>query len=486
MFIFNQLRELGDAICRAVVCFLCLGPVLALVGIGFLAATSNDSRGSQVSSFNAAASSWSNGGASAFAAVPFALVGPAGTAGATLTLVLESTKDAYGTDSASLSPPNMTSRWAASTLSGRPFSSTPYIYGQSVTASVTLKPSGTYATSPLNVQLFKTATKSIECKSGESASTCSGRCSSSGGSWASNTCTKYFRLTSICVVVDPTTRQLDSAGGAGCNVIPSSSSDSGYNVASFAGGSAGTQSSLGMYAFSSSSSQFSPSDFSGVLVTVRASSDPYVNLLRATSGTLSLDLSTESKGTIGGALLAVGIVITTITCLTIYYLIRCVKRRNQPQVGAAAMVYDGQPAYQVAYGGVQKPQPEIIVLQQQQQQQQQQGGQMGYAGAPMMQGGAPVQMMQMQGQGQQPMMYGGQVGYTGVPQQGAFVYAQPQGGYPMQQAGYAVQPQAMQYAQQPQPTPMYAPAQPQMMYAAQQPAPGYAQAPPQQQLYQHA
>jgi hypothetical protein len=242
-----------------------------------------------------------------------------------------------------------------------------------------------------------------------------------------------------------------------------------------------------MYAFTSSSSPFSTSDFSGVQVTVRASSDPYVNLLRATSGTLSLDLSTESKGTIGGALLAVGIVITTITCMTIYYLIRCVKRRNQPQVGAAAMVYDGQPAYQVAYGGVQKPQPEIVVMQ---QQQQQLGGQMGYAGAPMMQGGAPVQVMQMQGQ--QPMMYGGQVGYTGVPQQGAFVYAQPQGGYPapMQQAGYAVQPQAMQYAQQQQqfavqqqPTPMYAPAQPQMMYAAQQPAPGYAQAPPQQQHY---
>lgn len=310
MFIFSELRELGDGICRAVICFLCLGPVLALVGVGFLAATSVDTRSAQVSSFNAAASAWSNGGASAFAALPISLVGPAGGAGATLALALNSALDNYGADSGSLSLPNMTARWAASAFSGHPFPSTSF--SSSATAPTTLQPGG----SPLTVQLFKTATKSISCSSSDSTSTCSGRCNGYWTSTMPTTCTKYFKLSSICVVVDPATRTIDTAGGAGCAVL----ADTDFNTAAFAGGSAGTKSSLGMFGFSSSNSAFvGASDFSGVQVTVRASSDPFVTLLRASGGKLTLDLSTETKGTIGGALLAVGIVITAITCVSVPY-----------------------------------------------------------------------------------------------------------------------------------------------------------------------
>ena len=286
MFIFSQLRELGDAICRAVTCFLCLGPVLALVGIGFLAATSVDSRSAEVSTFNAASSSWSNGGAAAFAAVPFSLVGPAGT----LALTLVSTLDAFGPDSASLSLPNMTSRWAATTWSGHPFS---YVSpGSVVTVPATLAPGGSFATSSLSVPLFRTATMSISCKSSESSTTCSGRCN--GGYWNSNSptiCTKFFKLSSVCVVVNPSTRQVDSAGGAGCEKL--TSGDAGYNPATFAGGTAGSQATLGMYNFISSSSAFPGNDFSGVQVTVRASTDPYVMLLRSTGGSLAREKLTN-------------------------------------------------------------------------------------------------------------------------------------------------------------------------------------------------
>ena len=77
--------------------------------------------------------------------------------------------------------------------------------------------------------------------------------------------------------------------------------------------------------------------------------------------------------------------------MTIYYLIRCFKRpsQGQQQVGPA-MTLDGQPVYQVAYGG-QAKQSELVVM-------QQSGGQQMYAPQGSM---APMYAPQQQQQQQQ-------------------------------------------------------------------------------------
>jgi hypothetical protein len=172
--------------------------------------------------------------------------------------------------------------------------------------------------------------------------------------------------------------------------------------------------------------------------------------------------------------------------MTIYYLIRCFKRssQGQQQVGPA-MTLDGQPVYQVAYGG-QAKQTELVVM-------QQGGGQQMYAP----QGGmAPMYAPQQQQQQQQAMGYA--PGMQGAPMQpGTFAYAQPQ---PQQQAMYASQggmvpmyaPQQQQQQQQQQvmgyaPAPMqpvgYVAQPQQVMYANSAPGYGYPQQQQQQQAY---
>jgi len=436
-WILSELRELGQAVVSAVTCFLCLGPVLSAIGIAFLVSTASDSRSATISAFNSAASAWSaGGGAAAFGAASgaaFTLTGPAGASSA-LSLNQVTSLDSYTTPDLQL--PNSTLRFYAAVSGGRPFSSTS---GPDTSVSITLSRSTTGGSSSLTAPLFKTFATTISCKNTEDDTTCRSRCS--GGYWTRNfpsTCTKYLKLSGICAVVDPVTGQLDAAGGSGCALINS-------DYSTFAGGSGGTKSVLGVFSFVSQATTWGASDFTGMPVTVRARTDPYVVLLRSTNGSMELDISVATKGAIGGALLAVGIVITFLTCLSIYFLIRCCKRRNgvqqQGQVIDAGGMGGAPPppaTYAVQYGGG-------VSKEQQMMQQQQQGG---YA-------------VQMQGP---PMGYAPQAvagGFAGPlpPQQVA--YSQP--GYPQQQQ-YA---QQMQYAPQQMPQQQMQYAQPQMQVYAQ-------------------
>ena len=166
-WLLSELREIGREIFAAVTCFLCIGPTLILVGIGFLVATSSDSRSAQVNTFNNAASAWGvGGGAGAFAAAAgqsFSL--SRGVAGSALPLALVTSAESYGSDmSPDLHPPNSTVRFSASATSGRPFLSTTYSSDVSATVSLASAAAGAIGTS-FPVQLFKTVTTSISCSS---------------------------------------------------------------------------------------------------------------------------------------------------------------------------------------------------------------------------------------------------------------------------------------------------------------------------------
>jgi hypothetical protein len=478
-WVFSELKELGKTIVSAVTCFLCLGPVLSLIGIAFLVSTASDTRSATIASFNGAASKWSAGGAAGFGAMSGATYTLTGPTGGVLSLAKVSSLDNFGSDASDLRAPNMTVRYSAAASTGAPF---PLTSGPSATASLTLARSGGTGSSALSATLFRLMTQSISCLVSDSSSKCSSRCDS-GYSWGANTpggsrtaCYRYLRLNGICAVVDPATGLLDTAGGSGCALI-----DSSYS--SFAGGSSGTIGSLGVFSYAASASAFNPTDFSGMTVTVRASTDPYVVLQRLTNGSMSLDLSVATKGVLGGALLAVGIVITVLTCLVIYYLISCFKRRNgAQQQGQVIDSGSGAPppptaAYTVQYsggGGPPKEPQQVIMVPQggyavQMQGQQMYGGQQiagGFAGPlPQQQHVAYVQApygQQVQQQQQQQ-----QVAYQQpyAPQQQVFMGQQPVAYAPQQVAGYA--PQAydqQQYVQQAPPPMGYAYGQQPMGY----------------------
>lgn len=453
-WVFKELREIGNKIAGCVCCLLCIGPVLAIVGIAILASTATDTRAAQIKSYNSAAAAWAATGYAQFAGQGFCLTGP-GTAA--LTLAAVATQDAYGSDAlGALNIPNRTVRYYATTASNAPFSASPLTAPPTATAALTLTLTASPGTaSALQAPLFRTVATTISCSSSDSDSTCRGRCN---GYWTRSqptACTTYFALSAACLVVDatgPSPFALDVSGGQGCVPVTSGS-------AGFAGGTAGSSGTLGMFAFTTATSQFASSSFAGVPVTVRSAADPYVVLLRLTSGSGSLDLTVQAKAEIGSALLAIGIVLTASVCGAIYLLVRCNRSRNAAQV-VSSVPAPGQPP-QIAYAGEGKMYPPP------------------HQGVAMYGGGGLPPMQQPQGM----VMYGGGAPAMQQPQ-GMVMYG---GGAQMQQqpvvVGYAMpqQPQAMgfvaqpMYPQQQQPGPY---AQPQAYapgYAAQQPG-GYPQA----------
>lgn len=140
------------------------------------------------------------------------------------------------------------------------------------------------------------------------------------------------------------------AGGAGC-AIPSDYSPP------------AALSSNGLAAFSYTASLQQPSDVSAnIKVTVRSSTDPYVIMMRLTKGSGSFGLSVAQKGTLGGALLGIGVAITICVGLTVYYLLKnCIKSNSSPGAVISAvppqgqMPYGAQPAMIQAYGGKEQP-----------------------------------------------------------------------------------------------------------------------------------
>ena len=398
---------------------MCSGPILIIIGIATLASTSSDTRSQGVSAFNSAASAWNSGGAQLFAdGRTFAL---RTTAAGTTSLILlrQSTADSYP-DRDGINLPNVSVSYGGVSLPNSPIPAS-----TQPSQSFSLDGTAPAAVSSLtNVPVYATTTTSISCSSGDSQSTCQSRCPSNSQynpTLSRTTCTRFWRISEVCLVVVPATNMLDMSGGAGC-AVPSDYSPS------------AALSSNGLAAISYSASGSQPSDVSSnIRVTVRSSQDPYVVMMRLTKGTGNFGLSVAQKGTLGGALLGIGVAITICVGLTVYYLLKnCIKSNSSPGAVISAVPPQGQMPY-----------------------------------------GAPQQAAVQVFAKEQPQQYFVQQPQLAVPMQAQQMYVQPFGqAYPQQQAVYAQQPQAQQVFAQPIGAQLYPQQQP-VGYMSQQPV-GYA------------
>jgi hypothetical protein len=267
---------------------------------------------------------------------------------------------------------------------------------------------------------------SSSSSSSGSGSSCATRCSNSGGSYSSsyNTCTQYYKLRSICVVVNPATGLLDTSwnNNAGCAAVGAiSSMDSSLwsSISATAG--------VGPFGYSAAAGSPQPGGAWGgsLTVTVRSSADPYVTALRATGGDPgSFGLSVGQKVGMGIGLIVAGGALMGIIVLVAYCIIRTVRGRKAGGGGGTVTTQ----AY-VTSGAVPVASP-----------------------VPAHYGGAasPSYPYQQQALPQQPPQ-----AYYPAPAAGS--YASPTGPYPPQAAPYPPQqypypqPQAPAYGAYPQP-----------------------------------
>ena len=424
--ICGELRELSKFVFRAVCCLFLVGPTLIAAGIALLSTAAVDGRGNGVGAVNSAAAAWlaAGGGLGAFANRSYVL---ASSGGQPLALGSTTAPDSYP-DADGLSQAGATTQSYLSTASaGRPFPAQSFSPGAIVSATLTGS-----ATTTFPVQPFALTTASFTCPQKQSASDCNNaRCP--GGYVSGSTCSTYYALTGICLVVTPETDALDAAGCAPQGAF------------SYGGASSG----LTRFAYTAySSSLAAQAAFATAAVRVRSNKDPYYVALKVTGGSLSFGLTTAAKASIGSAMLIVGIAITIAVCAGTYYMLRCMNKKAEGSVVSSA------------------PQQQVIVVQ---------GGDgSGYTGADKM---APLPYAQVYA----PQYGMAPPGYGAQPQM--VMMQQPQ----QQQQQYVAYPQQGQGM-----VPVYGQVQPQMVYAQQQPQqqqfvgyPQQGQYPPQQgqQMY---
>jgi hypothetical protein len=448
--IISELREFSSGIFKAVMCFFLMGPILAITGIGFLASTSTDGRGSDIATFGSAVNAWqqgpggADGGYGRFDNLTSVTVS---SSFGSLPLSRVTSSDSYpDTDGVTL--PTLFLRRVASSSSSIPFGSVTYsepppVNGYAVPITIgTASPALGSRTDSEQATVVAKRVYTVDCKSDESVGTCGGRCNGAFQGRTSGTsrgdCWQWWILSEVCYVVDPRTGRLDTSG-RGC--LPSD----GAGYASVTWGGVDSSTGLGPRRYTLSTSAPTTVTFPNVRVTVRSSEDPYVVALRLTSGSLTFGLSTQQKASIGSALLIIGLVITVATCGGTYAVVRgCARKRQQaPLQGypqGAVILQTG------AGGGPPMGQTGPYYAQPQQQPGFAMGGAPGYPPPPQAQAYGAYPPQQQQGMGYPPQQQGGYPpqGMGFPPQQGGGYPPQgypPQGGYPMQQGGYPPQQQ---------------------------------------------
>ena len=293
----NELRdEIGCGLFGCLGILLFLGPLL--IGIG--QTSFNGPREGALSSYNAASAAWTGGGYSQFLGQSFVLVGPNGSS-ARLPLAPSTSADSYP-DSAGASTPAQTVRYFARTAISAAFNSA---------AAQTLMPGG----SAVQPATYFPLTSPVTCPS-------SGPCDSAcaGTFIAPSSCTQYFRMTGVCLVVVPSTGALDLAGGPGCSPLGPLT---GRGVVG-----AGANG-LGMFAYTGSATQpdRNKSNAATFNVIVRSAADPFVAALRITGGSLNLGAASIAKN---APATAVGAVFLSISLLVCFGGRACVRSVTQP------------------------------------------------------------------------------------------------------------------------------------------------------------
>ena len=321
------------------------------MGISFFVSLGTDTRSSALGTFNSASSAWDGTGFAAFRASAgnFTL---GATAAQTVFLSAQSTPDTYP-DREGATVPAKTLFFSGVGTPLAPFSSWTPLTTQGAanpqTPSLVRNGAGG-ASSPVPVSPLYSSSSSMKCKSSSSSSTssdCSPSCSTyvSPASGTTRTCYTFFVLSKVCLVVDPAT---GSSSGAGCIANPDSRVPASVNMKD-----ASTQ--LAQFDFTSVGGTGTPSPSQGytnIPITVRASTDPYVVMLRLTQGGMNFGLTTAQKITSGIAFTVAGLLFTCCVYGGLYYFVTSCQHRKPGYVVSGV-----QPQQLVILSGEQPPQP---------------------------------------------------------------------------------------------------------------------------------
>lgn len=224
MFIFDvysELREFSRNIMNAICCFMFAGPILIIAGAAVLAGATVDTRGDNLSKFNAAAAAWSSTGFAAFNNRTGYNVSSNMALTSTLALAKSTTSDYYP-DTSGANVPTQSVKFTANNDFTSPFAyftfdSTTALNGYYQTLTIAQNSTGTSITD--TVYLLRTNVISVSCSNSDSSSTCANRCPSNsfyqGKTVPTAYCYQYWKLSALCYVINPATNQLDS-NGKGC------------------------------------------------------------------------------------------------------------------------------------------------------------------------------------------------------------------------------------------------------------------------------
>lgn len=469
--IYRELKEFGQCIAASLCCFVCVGPLLAVVGVALIVSAGTDDRASTLSAYNNAVSSWTSGGYAGFRALttvnPFQLriTSPANGQLVTTSQVLNNA-DPYSVDSGATTYSNQFRVWSgfSQSLDARPFAYPNTILSNPNFVSInTLQISNTLTGQVQSITVpTGWLTQTNPCTSSDSTSECNTKCANKGGTItnptafpvSSRNCARLFLLNEVCLVIANRTGAdvLDSASGKGfgCAVV-SSAAVGDTNGRMYTG-----PGNLGAFNFFSPAGAAYPSSYWPITITLRSAGDPYVTALRLTNGSPgSFGLTIAQKLSVGFALLGIGLGLFLIPACLITLLVRglCGRKRGSQGSTQAYAAPAPPPAYAMPVQPYGAPQP------------------MGYQASdvmkppmqpyPPMQGGVyppqPMGMPPMQGGGgyaPQPNPYAAYAPGANTPYQqqttvypGAYPGAYPgqaQGQYPPQTGGYASAPPSYQ------------------------------------------
>ena len=307
------------------------------MGISFFVSLGTDTRSSALGTFNSASSAWDGTGFAAFKASAGNFTAGA-TAAQTVFLSAQSGSDTYpDRDGANVPAKSLYFYGAGTPLA--PFSSwAPLTTGTANPQVLNLARNGAAgSTFPVPVSPLYSSSTSMKCKSTSSSSTssdCSPSCSTyvTPTSGTTRTCHTFFVISKICLVVDPATGALDGGGRGGCAVNPDSRVPANVNMKDGT-----TQLAQFDFAAVGGSGLPSPSQgYTNIPITVRASTDPYVVMLRLTQGGMNFGLTTAQKISSGIAFTVAGLLFTCCVYGGLYYFVTNCQNRKPGFIASAA------------------------------------------------------------------------------------------------------------------------------------------------------
>jgi len=369
---------LGRHIIGCVCCLMCIGPILTIIGIVYLASATSDGRTALINQYNGAADYWTSTELAEFSGLAVTTVLAAGST----TLPAVTSGDNVNDATAKLTPYNRM-RYEASVDYG----ATPPAAFNFQIGGANVVPAGYTLT--CSYQYVHASQMSCSTQNGQS-NQCYTACANQGGVWNNPTleCAFLVGASRVCVKVSKT------GTSWAANTTFSSSDNGGCFPCAYAGnGGTALSTTYGFctdYAVVQNVIYPNAVSCNRIIPTsVRNARDPWVLLAKGSSGSMSFGLTTGQKLAMGAAFLAIGGLLTLVVYGGLYSFIKCMVRRqggsgysqmntggyqSQPVGYAPAPGYGAQPAYGAPPQGYAAP-PAY-------------GAQPGYGAAPAPYGGA--------------------------------------------------------------------------------------------------